>query len=64
MCNVDSRWILEEKIQVDDYMTAMEFYRDYREVRPGVLILDIRLPGMSGIELQEKLEFLIRLLLE
>lgn len=45
----------DEKIQVDDYMTAMEFYRDYREAKPGVLILDIRLPGMSGIELQEKL---------
>ncbi|MCP4782505.1 MAG: response regulator transcription factor [Fuerstiella sp.] len=45
----------EEKLQVDDYMTAMEFYRDYREAKPGVLILDIRLPGMSGIELQEKL---------
>ncbi|HIE97955.1 MAG TPA: response regulator transcription factor [Fuerstia sp.] len=45
----------EEKIQDDDYMTAMEFYRDYREAKPGVLILDIRLPGMSGIELQEKL---------
>jgi len=45
----------EEKLVVHDYMTAMEFYRDYREVVPGVLILDIRLPGMSGIELQEKL---------
>ena len=45
----------EENIEVHDYMTAMEFYRDYRELRPGVLILDIRLPGMSGIELQEKL---------
>ncbi|MEZ6129550.1 MAG: response regulator [Planctomycetaceae bacterium] len=45
----------EEKLSVNDYMTAMEFYRDYREVVPGVLILDIRLPGMSGIELQEKL---------
>ncbi|APZ92554.1 response regulator transcription factor [Fuerstiella marisgermanici] len=45
----------EEKLQVNDYMTAMEFYRDYREVVPGVLVLDIRLPGMSGIELQEKL---------
>lgn len=45
----------EEKLTVNDYMTAMEFYRDFREVVPGVLILDIRLPGMTGIELQEKL---------
>lgn len=45
----------EEKLVVRDYMTAMEFYRDFREVVPGVLVLDIRLPGMSGIELQEKL---------
>ncbi len=45
----------EEKLVVHDYMTAMEFYRDYREVVPGVLVLDIRLPGMTGIELQEKL---------
>jgi len=44
-----------QKIEVHDYMTAMEFYRDYREKRPGVLILDIRLPGMTGIELQQKL---------
>jgi FixJ family two-component response regulator len=36
-------------------MTAMEFYRDYREAVPGVLILDLRLPGMTGLELQEKL---------
>lgn len=45
----------EQKITVRDYMTAMEFYRDYREPVPGVLILDIRLPGMSGTELQDKL---------
>lgn len=45
----------EQKIVVRDYMTAMEFYRDYREPTPGVLILDIRLPGMSGTELQDKL---------
>jgi two-component system response regulator FixJ len=45
----------EQKIEVRDYMTAMEFYRDYRDPVPGVLILDLRLPGMSGMELQEKL---------
>ena len=47
--------LAEFKITVRDYMTAMEFYRDYREPVPGVLILDLRLPGMSGIELQDKL---------
>ncbi len=47
--------LAEFKIVVRDYMTAMEFYRDYREPVPGVLILDLRLPGMSGIELQDKL---------
>lgn len=44
-----------QKVAVNGYMTAMEFYRDFRQVVPGVLVLDIRLPGMSGIELQEKL---------
>ena len=45
----------EQNLVVEDYMTAMEFYRDFRDVVPGVLILDIRLPGMSGVALQEKL---------
>ena len=47
--------LAEFKITVRDYMTAMEFYRDYREPVPGVLILDLRLPGMTGSELQDKL---------
>jgi FixJ family two-component response regulator len=45
----------QEKIPVHDYMTAMEFYRDYREQVPGVLIADLRLRGMSAIDLQKKL---------
>ena len=44
-----------EKIDVQDYMTAMEFYRDFREAKPGVLITEIHLRGMSGMELFEKL---------
>lgn len=44
-----------EKIDVQDYMTAMEFYRDYREAKPGVVISELNLRGMTGIELAEKL---------
>jgi RNA polymerase sigma factor (sigma-70 family) len=44
-----------EKIDIQDYMTAMEFYRDYRESKPGVVISELNLRGMTGIELVEKL---------
>lgn len=37
-------------------MTAMEFCRDFREPTPRVLIMDLRLPGITGVELQDKLE--------
>jgi FixJ family two-component response regulator len=43
------------KIDVQVYMTAMEFYRDYREAKPGVVISELHLRGMTGIELAEKL---------
>ncbi len=43
-----------QKIDVQDYMTAMEFYRDYRERKPGVVIADLNLRGMSGRELFDK----------
>lgn len=44
-----------QKIDIHDYMTAMEFYRDYRVEKPGVLITELHLRGMSGLELAEKL---------
>lgn len=44
-----------EKIDVQDYMTAMEFYRDFRKAKPGVVISELNLRGMTGIELAEKL---------
>lgn len=43
-----------QKIDVQDYMTAMEFYRDYRERKPGVVIADLNLRGMNGRELFDK----------
>jgi two-component system response regulator FixJ len=40
---------------VETYASAQEFLEAYSEDRPGCLVLDIRMPGMSGLELQQKL---------
>ncbi len=40
---------------VEAYDSGGEFLDNYREDRPGCLVLDIRMPGMSGLELQQKL---------
>ncbi len=45
----------QQKFDVQDYMTAMEFYRDHRQPVPGVLVSEIHLRGMSGMELFQKL---------
>ena len=37
------------------YESAQEFLASYDASWPGCLVLDVRMPGMSGIELQEKL---------
>ena len=50
-----SDYLRSQSNDVQEYMTAMEFYRDYREKKPGVLITDVRLRGLSGPELHEKL---------
>ncbi|HEY0940655.1 MAG TPA: response regulator FixJ [Steroidobacter sp.] len=40
---------------VETYGAGSEFLEAYSEDRPGCLVLDIRMPGMSGLELQQKL---------
>ena len=35
--------------------SAQEFLENYAAAQPGCLVLDVRMPGMSGIELQEQL---------
>jgi len=40
---------------VETFGSAQEFLEAYSEDRPGCLVLDIRMPGMSGLELQQKL---------
>ena len=37
------------------FLSAEEFLRRWTPEMPGCLVLDVRLPGMSGMELQEKL---------
>lgn len=47
---------LEHKGQVvESYPTADAFLDTYHPDRPGCLVLDVRMPGMSGPELQETL---------
>lgn len=37
------------------FALASEFLEAYRPEQPGCLILDVRMPGMSGLELQQQL---------
>ncbi len=40
---------------VETYATASEFLELYDSARPGCLVLDMRMPGMTGLELQQLL---------
>lgn len=49
-------WLLESVgQQVETFPSAQAFLDSYDPHRPGCLILDVRMPGMSGLDLQEKL---------
>ncbi len=46
-------WLLESVgYQVCSYASAHEFLNVYDGTSPGCLVLDVRIPGMSGLELQ------------
>ncbi len=50
------RWLMESNgIAVKTFATAAEFIESYRSRGAGCLVLDLKLPGMSGLELQEYL---------
>jgi RNA polymerase sigma factor (sigma-70 family) len=50
------RWLLEaNNYRVKAFPSGESFLAEYDEKRPGVLIVDVRMPGMSGLELQEQL---------
>jgi len=45
-------------IRVETFANAQAFLDGYSDAREGCLILDVRMSGMSGLELQEKLQSL------
>jgi FixJ family two-component response regulator len=50
------RWLMESnRIAVRTFATAAEFIACYRNGGAGCLVLDLKLPGMSGLELQQYL---------
>ncbi|WP_455216968.1 response regulator transcription factor [Kaarinaea lacus] len=49
-------WLIESVgQQVKTYASPSEFLADYRDGGPGCLILDVRMPETSGLDLQEQL---------
>ncbi|HNN86970.1 MAG TPA: response regulator FixJ [Pseudomonadales bacterium] len=42
-------------LRVESFASAQDFLKQYNAARAGCLVLDIRMPGMSGLELQDKL---------
>ena len=42
-------------LRAETFDSAAEFLEDFDPQQPGCVILDIRMPGMSGLELQEHL---------
>ena len=49
------KWLIESVgMQVESYASADEFIRNYYPGRSGCLLLDVRMPGMSGLDLQEQ----------
>ena len=50
------KWLVESVgLLVEIFESAQAFLAGYDPGRPGCLVLDVRMPGMSGLELQERL---------
>ena len=51
------KWLLESRgLQVELYASAEEFLRAFNDGFCGCLVLDVRMPGMSGPDLHELLQ--------
>jgi FixJ family two-component response regulator len=50
------RWLIESVgLAVQTSSTAQEFLNTYDPSSPGCLVLDVRMPGMSGLDLQAEM---------
>jgi len=50
------RWLLESiRLPVKTYPTAASFLAELPRDAPGCVVVDVRLPGMSGLDLQDRL---------
>lgn len=50
------RWLLESvNLKIEAYHSAMDFLKAYQLTWQGCLLIDIRMPLMSGLQLQQKL---------
>lgn len=50
------KWVIESAgFAVHTYGSAQAFLDAYRPERPGCLVLDVRMPGISGLNLQARL---------
>lgn len=50
-----SRLVRAAGFEVECFEGADAFLADWRDDRPGCLVTDIRMPGMTGLELQERM---------
>jgi len=49
-------WVIESVgLKAKTYIRAQDFLEQHNPLQPGCLLLDVRMPGMSGPELQSKL---------
>ncbi len=50
------QWLLESvELAAETYASAHDFLAAYDPGRPGCLVLDVRMPGLSGLEAQARL---------
>ena len=51
------KWLIESVgVLVENFASADDFLARYQPSRTGCMVLDVRMPGMSGLELLEQLE--------